>query len=119
MTQSDRDMAQAAKLAVDLASEAIASDILLLDISRCSDFADYFVIMTALSARQINSLSETIDQGLRNAGLNRHHKEGTPGSGWVLLDFGDLIIHIFGPDQREYYNLESAWSQATEVIRLQ
>ena len=119
MNQSVRDMAQDARLAVDLASEAIASDILLLDISNCSDFADYFVIMTASSVRQINSLSESIDKGLRNVGLTRHHKEGIAASGWVLLDFGDLIIHIFGSEQREHYNLESAWSQATEVTRLQ
>ena len=119
MKQFLRDVAQDAKLAVDLASEAIASDILLLDITGSSDFADYFVIMTASSARQINSLSETIDKGLRKAGLSRHHKEGTPASGWVLLDFGDLIIHIFASDKREHYNLESAWSQAIQVIRLQ
>ena len=119
MNQSLRDAAHDARLAVDLASEAIASDILLLDISNSSDFADYFVIMSASSVRQINSLSESIDKGLRDAGLTRHHKEGIASSGWVLLDFGDLIIHIFGIEQREHYNLESAWSQATEVIRLQ
>ena len=75
MNQSLRDAAQDARLAVDLASEAIASDILLLDISNSSDFADYFVIMSASSVRQINSRSASSAKVLRDAGGTRPHKE--------------------------------------------
>ena len=107
-----------AHLAVDFASDKLASDVLMLDMQKVSDFCDYFIIISTDSSRQLNSLAEDLEHELERAGSLRHHREGTPQSGWMLLDFGDVIIHIFGPDMREFYDLESAWSGATEVVRI-
>ena len=110
---------QYARLAVDLASEKLANDIVLLDVNNVSSFADYFVIMTAESTRQMDSLSDDMKTIIEGAGLKLHHREGTPESGWILLDFGDVIIDLFGPDERAFYGLENVWSHAVEVFRIQ
>ena len=108
-----------ARLAVDVASEKQASDVVMLDIREIGDFADYFVILTAESSRQMQALVEEIEQALEGTGATLHHREGTHRSGWELLDFGDVIVHLFGPEEREFYNLEEAWSGAIEVVRIQ
>ena len=113
------DTADYARLAVDTASDRQASDIVLLDIRGVSDFADYFVIMTADSSRQMRDLVDEIGRAMREAGATLHHVEGTPASGWVLMDVGDVIVHLFGPEEREFYDVEGAWEQAAEVVRIQ
>ena len=107
-----------ARLAVDVASDKLASDIVMLDIGEVCSFADYFVIMTAESGRQIDALSEDLES-LKAQGAALHHREGTSSSGWVLLDFSDVILHILRPEQRDFYQIEEAWSSATEVVRVQ
>lgn len=107
-----------ARYATDVASDKLASDIVMLDIAQISDFADYFVILTVDSTRQLRSISEDIEHALEAKGCKRHHREGTPESGWMLLDFGDLVIHIFSADERTFYDLESAWAEATELVRI-
>ena len=111
--------ADIARVVVDVGSDKLASDIVMLDLNGVSDFADYFVIMSAESARQISGLADDVEDALRLAGVQRHHREGTPAGGWMLLDFFDVIVHIFAPDRREFYHLEEAWSQATETVRIQ
>ena len=91
----------------------------MLDIRGVCDFADYFVILTAESSRQINSLAEEIEKALKAQGAAIHHSEGTADGGWVLLDFGDMIVHLFRPEQREFYHLEGAWSRGIEAVRIQ
>ena len=119
MTQnSPTDPAEYARIAVDTASDRLASDIVMLDIRGLSDFADYFIILTGESTRQLRDVSEAIEATLEAAGAALHHREGAPGSGWMLQDYGDLIVHLFGPDEREYYDVEGAWSRAVEVVRL-
>ena len=108
-----------ARKAIEVASDKFASDIVLLDIREVSFFADYFVIMSGESSRQLNNLEEEITKALRGIGIKLYHREGTPNSGWLLLDFGDFIVHIFGVEEREFYNIEGAWRTATEVVRLQ
>ena len=107
-----------ARLAVDVASDKQASDVVMLDIRGVSNFADYFIILTAESSRQLRNLADEIEKALKGAGIGLHHREGTPNSGWVLLDYGDVIIHMFGPEERDFYDLEGAWPQAVEVVRL-
>jgi ribosome-associated protein len=111
--------AEAARLAVDVASEKQAADIVLLDMRGPFGFTDYFVILTAESRRQMQGLLEDIDQALDQAGMTMHHKEGTPDGGWVLMDYGDLIVHAFTPEEREFYHLEQLWSQAAVLFRIQ
>ena len=108
-----------ARMAVDVASEGQASDVTMLDVREISGFADYFVILAAESTRQMESLRESLEKDLETSGAVLHHREGSPQGGWVLLDFGDLVIHLFAPSEREYYHLEGAWPGAVEVVRLQ
>ena len=107
------------RLAVDVAEDKLASDIVMLDLRGVCDFADYFVILTADSGRQVRSVAADIESALEQQGAALHHREGDPQGGWVLLDFGDVIVHLFQPDEREFYDLERAWSKATETIRIQ
>ena len=108
-----------ARAAVDAASDKQAADIVMLDLRGVSDFTDYFVVLTAESTRQMESVAEEVQGALKRAGAILHHREGTSGSGWMLLDFGDVIVHLFGPEEREFYQLESVWSRGSEVVRLQ
>lgn len=109
----------AARLVIDVASDRQASDILLLDVRGISGFADYMVIMTANSARQVRALGDELEDQVRQAGLRVHHREGTAESGWVLLDFGDLVVHVFSEAQRDFYRLEQVWNAAKQLVRLQ
>ena len=109
----------AARLAIDVASDRQATDILLLDVREVTVFADFMVIMTGGSVRQLNALASELDEQLSKAGLKLHHREGTAVSGWVLLDFADVVIHIFSEAQRDYYTLDEVWKAARQVVRLQ
>lgn len=106
-----------AQRAVDILSDRQALDIALLDISKTATFTDYFVIATAQSPLQFNALEEELDKQLKAEGVDLRHREGSADSGWMLLDFGDLIVHIFSPDRREYYRLEDLWGRTTPVVR--
>lgn len=106
-------------MVVSVASESLAEDIVMLDLRQIASFADYFVIMTAQSSRQVESLEEDISEALEKAGISRFHREGALGSGWVLLDFSNVIVHIFGPEEREYFALERLWARAPQVVRVQ
>ena len=92
---------------------------MLLDTHGVCSFADYFVICSGESTRQIKTIYEEIEHVLKKDGPLPHHHEGTLDSGWLLLDFGDVIIHIFGTPEREFYNLDELWSRAKPVVRIQ
>jgi len=117
------DSAEALSLArriVDLASDKLASDIALLDIRGVSLIADYFVIATSGSERQATAILKDLSEGLlEEFGRKPLHTEGKPDSGWVLLDYGDVILHVFSTTQRTFYNLEQLWAAATPIVRLQ
>jgi ribosome-associated protein len=108
-----------ARRAVELVSDKQATDITMLDIRRVSGFADYFVLCTAGSERQMRAVYEAVDESLGDEGARLLRKEGTPDSGWVLLDFGDVIVHVFSPSQRDYYRLDALWKEAVPVVRIQ
>jgi ribosome-associated protein len=108
-----------AQRAVEIASDKQASDIILLDIQSIASFADYFVLLSADNMRLINSLVEDIALQLKLEGVNIMHKEGTVESGWVLLDYGDVLIHVFSPEERDYYRLEELWKEATPLVQVQ
>ena len=97
----------------------MATDIVLLDVRDICGFADYFVLSSAESGRQINAVSEEIEQVLKKENVRPIHREGTADSGWVLLDYGDVVIHTFAPAERQFYNLEELWSAARPVVRIQ
>jgi ribosome-associated protein len=110
---------QLAKLAVEVASDKKATDVILLDIRGVSVIADYFVICTGANSRQIRAIASAIDETLSEHGLPAFHHEGAADSGWVLLDYSDVIVHIFSPKERDYYRLERLWSQAKTIVYLQ
>ncbi len=108
-----------ARKAVEAAGAKQAIDIVLLDTKGVCSFADYFVICSGESERQIKTIYEEIGHILKAAGILPHHHEGTIDSGWLLIDFGDVIVHIFTPFEREYYQLDGLWRQANTVVRIQ
>lgn len=104
---------------VEVASDKQARDVVLLDARGVCGFADYFVICSGESERQIKAICEEIEHTLKKEGTAPHHHEGTIDSGWLLLDYGDVIVHILAPLERAYYELDKLWSQATAVVRMQ
>ena len=108
-----------ANKAVEAASEKQASDVVLLDTRKVCSFADYFVICSGESTRQIKTIYEEVEHALKKEGVLPHHHEGTLDSGWLLIDFGDVIVHIFASFEREYYQLDELWSEATPLVRIQ
>ncbi len=94
-----------------------AVDITVIDISKISGFADYFVIATGNSERQVGTLSDEVEEKLEATGATLKNIEGKNGSGWILMDFGDVIVNIFTPEQRERYGIEKIWGDC-EFIKL-
>ncbi|MBI2845234.1 MAG: ribosome silencing factor [Chloroflexi bacterium] len=110
----------------DLAREAMEViydkkgwDIVILDLRPLSSFTDYFVIGSAANARQIKALSDELLEKLEKKKEKPLNMEGGPESGWVLLDYGGVIVHLFTPPVREYYQLERLWHEAPLVVRMQ
>ncbi len=91
----------------------------MLDISEVASFADFFVIASASNPRQMRAIVTTLTKELREEGVKPRHQEGEADSGWVLLDYGSIIVHVFSPELRARYNLEELWSDAKEVVRVQ
>jgi len=108
-----------ARKIVDAVADKQAEDVLLLDISKVASFADYFVIASGSTSRQIQAIIESVDEAVSEDGVRLIGREGEPDSGWVLIDYGDVIVHIFAPEERAYYDLESLWATATPVVRIQ
>lgn len=81
--------------------------------------ADYFVICSGESSRQIRAIVDGVTESLRAEGVRPLHQEGDVDSGWVLLDFGDVILHVFAPAERDYYRLERMWKAAPVMLRVQ
>ncbi len=108
-----------ARRITDIASDKLATDIVLLDSRGVCSFADYFVMTSGDSVRQLKGLAEEIVHQLKQEGTHPLHREGTAESGWILLDYGDVIVHLFSQDQRKYYSLEELWNDGKVLLRLQ
>ena len=106
------DASELARMVVEAASDKQAEDIVMLDMRGVCNFADYFVICSGGSSRQVQAVAEEIDRVLSRAGVEPDRREGDVDSGWLLLDYGDVIIHIFDSEIREFYRLEKLWSRA-------
>ncbi len=110
--EQSRKMIQTAYRALE---EKKGEDIRILDISRISVIADYFVIVSGSSSNQIDALVEHVEEKMHQEGFSLRQREGYRQGGWVLLDFGDIIVHVFDRESRSFYNLEHIWSDAGEV----
>jgi len=87
------------------------SDLEVLNISEMTTIADYFIIVSGNSSIQVTSIADEIENKMFLAGYDKVHKEGYESARWILLDYGDIIVHIFHKEEREFYNLERLWSQ--------
>ena len=112
------EASEVTQLIVEVASEKLASDIVMLDLRGLASFTDYFVVMSADSSRLIQALEEDILSALKESKLSMHRREGSAASGWVLMDCSDVIVHIFGPEEREFFGLERLWARAPQVVRI-
>lgn len=109
---------EVAQLIVEVASDNLASDIVMLDLRGLASFTDYFIVMSADSSRLIQALEVDIARTMKESKLNIHRREGSAATGWVLMDCSDVIVHIFAPEEREFFGLERLWARAPQVVRI-
>ncbi|MDD8044539.1 MAG: ribosome silencing factor [Verrucomicrobiota bacterium] len=95
-----------------LAEDKLARDPVVLDLRKISGFADYFLILTGNSEPHIKAIVDGIGKGLREWGLHPRSVEGVPASHWTIMDYGDIVIHVFHPETRQHYALEFLWNDA-------
>jgi len=108
-----------ARLAVRVAAEKQASDIVMLDVRGLCSFADYFVVCSVDSKRHVEAVWQGVIGEGKKEGIISRHREGDPESGWMLADFGSVIVHVFAQPERSYYQLDKLWEQANPVLRIQ
>ena len=106
---------EAAQLMAEAADEKKAYDILILDLRGLTYFADYFVICSGSNTAQVGAIADQILQVLARHGVHASHVEGQAASTWVLMDYGDVVVHVFDEQTRIYYSLEKLWNEAPRV----
>jgi ribosome-associated protein len=111
------DTATRVRDAVSAAEDRKAVDLKVLHLERVSDFTDYFLICSGTSERQVQAIADAIQEKLRAERVRPLHVEGYNRGQWVLLDFGDLVVHVFLDETRRFYALERLWADAPEVTR--
>lgn len=104
-----------ASLCAKVAADAKAEDLVVLDVTGKASFTEYFVIMSGRSTRHVQGLAETIEGELRSKRVKASTAEGLQEGMWVLLDFDDVVVHIFYHEQREFYDLEGLWHNADKL----
>jgi ribosome-associated protein len=113
--RSSRKFPAQVQRAIDAAQDRKAIDLVVLDLRPADGFTDYFVIMTGANTRQIQAISDAIQEALGSKGVKPAHIEGGDRAGWILLDYFDFIVHIFSPESRAFYALERLWGSAERI----
>jgi ribosome-associated protein len=119
VASSERQPLELARRIVELAEDKKAAEIVLLDLGELTTMADYFVICSGGSVRQLEAIASGIIASLRDERIKPIGREGTSASHWILIDFGSVIVHVFTPPERDYYGLEKHWSEARTILRVQ
>jgi ribosome-associated protein len=114
MTDNNKIFA-AVKAAYKALDDKLAIDIKVLEIGALSPMADYFVIASGSNPNQLKAMADSVDEALYKAGFRLNHSEGMQTKSWLLLDFGEIVVHLFNKEDREFYNLERIWADAKEV----
>ena len=104
-----------AKIAIEAMEDKKAIDIKIIDIEKISTLADYFIIASGSNRNQVQAMADEVDEVLGRAGFEIKHKEGYQNANWILLDYGDLVIHIFDTQNRLFYDLERIWRDGKAV----
>ena len=106
---------EAVMMAARAAADKKAADMIILDLRDVAQFTEFFLICTANNPRQVQAVTDAIEENLRQAGKRPTHIEGYAAAEWVLLDYGDFIAHVFSPASRRFYDLERLWRDAKPV----
>ena len=111
----DKSGLELARVCAKAALDSKAEDLVILDVRGLTSFTDYFVIMNGRSTRHVQALAEAVEGQLRSKRVTASQAEGLAEGLWVLLDFDDVVVHIFYHEQRKFYNLEGLWSEAKRI----
>ena len=114
----NEEVLQIAHRVVELAADKKASDIMLLDVRGQTTMTDYFVICSGASDRQLNAIADGIIEGLKDEGDPPLSREGEASSHWLLVDFGGVIVHVMSKPERDFYQLEKLWSEASLLLHI-
>ena len=106
---------QKAKIIARCAQEKKADDIVVLDMRKAANFCDYFVVCSGSSDRRIRAIADAIDDGLSQRGCSVRSREGFSNATWIVMDYGDVVAHLFDDEVRNFYNLERLWRDASVV----
>jgi ribosome-associated protein len=108
-----------ARALVEALEDKKGEDILLIDIKEVASFTDYFVICTGTSDRMLDALAKSVQETVREKHKRKGRIEGQSRDGWMVVDFGDVVVHLFSRDQRDYYRLEELWQEGKILVRVQ
>jgi ribosome-associated protein len=103
------------ELIYDALLDAKAQDIVALDVRKVSDFADYLFVASGTSTRHVASIADKVEEKLAAHGVKASGSEGHDVGDWVLIDYGDIVVHVMRPQTRDFYNLEKLWSEGKRV----
>jgi len=112
-------MLEIAHTIINSLEEKKGEEILLLDIQKISTFTNYFIICTGTSNRMLDALADAVITSVNEKHKIKGRIDGNPDCGWMVLDFGLILVHLFSPDQREYYRLEDLWHEGKIILHVQ
>lgn len=110
---------EVARAVVNILEDKKGENIVLVDVHEISSFTDYFVFVTGTSDRMLDALAKAVSEGIDQQYDINGKAEGSSQTGWVVVDLGDTVVHLFSPQQRDYYRLEDLWSKGKTLLRLQ
>ena len=112
---AENNSREMARIAIEALRDKKGEDIRVIDISKVSVIADYFIIVSGNNPNQVQALVDNVDEKLAEAGYTTDKIEGSQGSSWVLMDYNDIIIHVFSKEDRLFYDLERIWRDVTAI----